>query len=132
MRRYYLCAMIGNGSEESPYRPKVANYNVSWSAVVSHNADGTLRFPWAFVIVNTIDHTALLADNQIKALPDVSLDLTVGDLSAAVKQAALNAMTNWSIDTSKVKNTTTIRQVLRYLGRHHVIDFDENRFDVAG
>lgn len=124
--------MVGNGTEESPYRPKVADYpKINWSAVVSHNPDGTLKFPWAFVIVKAIDHTALLADNQIKALPDISLDLTVGDLPAGVRNALNTALTNFGIDTSPVKLSTTIRQVLRYLGRKHVLDFDENRFDVA-
>lgn len=132
MRRYYLCPMIGSGTEESPYRPKIANFsNVNWTAIVSHNPDGTLKLPWAFVIVRAVDHTTILADSQIKALPDISLDLTVGDLSAAVRNAMNNALTNFGIDTSPVKMSTTIRQVLRYLGRKHVADFDENRFDVA-
>jgi hypothetical protein len=33
MMRYYLAPTIGTGTEQNPYRPKVANYDCSWAAV---------------------------------------------------------------------------------------------------
>lgn len=33
MIKYYLAATIGSGTENDPYRPKVADYSYNWTAI---------------------------------------------------------------------------------------------------
>lgn len=132
MKRYYVCRVVGDGTENNPYRPKVANYPVNWVGILGSNPDGTPKKAWALVLVNAVDHTALLADNQIKAIPDLSLDATWGTLSTPQRNAAKNAIEAEGIDLSWVNNQTTIRKILRYLGQEQESGFNENKFDVAG
>lgn len=63
MKRYYLSPIIGSGSEADPYRPKVADFGVSWAGVIpSDPVTGQPLRPWCLVQVEAPDHAALLAD----------------------------------------------------------------------
>lgn len=131
MRRYYVCPVVGDGSESSPYRPKVADYGVSYVALLGQNPDGSTRRQWAFVLVNALDHTSILADNQIFALPDLSLDATLGALSNPQRNAVIRYMNDIGIDTSGVNTNTTVRDVVRLFAAEQESPFDENAFDVG-
>jgi hypothetical protein len=75
MTKYYLVATIGNGTEQDPYRPKVAEYKCSWTAVyespeqansiVAVNADETV-----FTEIEKDAEILLLADNLDELLTD--------------------------------------------------------------
>lgn len=70
-RRFYLCPIIGAGTEDDPYRPKVAEYPVSWTAQIVSGADGRPAQAMVIAEVETDDHSALLADADLT-------DVTVG------------------------------------------------------
>lgn len=131
-KRFYISKIIGTGEETDPYRPKVADYGVPWVGVISSNEDGTPKYSFAFVVVRTQDHTALLADQQIKGMPELSLDAQISSLPSNVRQQMLQFVTDEGIDTSGLNGSSTMRQVLRRIGQHLVASFNENRFDVKG
>ena len=130
-KRFYVCKVVGDGSEYNPYRPKVADYQVNWAGMIQSNPDGTPKYGFAFVIAATIDHTQLLADPQIKGIPELSLDATISTLPKATRDAMLAVFDQEGIDRTGLTLQSTMRQVLRRIGRHLAADFDENRFDVA-
>lgn len=128
-KRFYITKIIGNGSEENPYRPKVADYNVSWSGVIPSNPDGTPKFGFTFVIVNTQNHQALLDDPQIKGMPELSMDAQISTLSKAVRDKMLAYFDEEGIDRTGLTMQSTMRDVLRRVGKHLSAEFDENNFD---
>jgi hypothetical protein len=123
-KRFYISKVIGDGTEENPFRPKVADYPVTWMGMFSHPAVRA----WALVKVDAVDHADLIADTQIRPIPEGSLDKTVGSLPAAVKKKLNDYLTENGIDTSWVKNTMTIREVVRNLGQMHDSRFEETKF----
>lgn len=70
-KRRYLCDLIGDGTEDDPYRPKIADCNVSWVANVETDPEtGRPVYLRCEVEVDADEdmHAALLADPQIEAL----------------------------------------------------------------
>lgn len=128
-KRFYITKIIGNGSEENPYRPKVADYNVSWSGVIPSNPDGTPKFGFTFVIVSTQNHQPLLADPQIKGMPELSLDAQISTLSKDVRDKMLAYFDEEGISRTGLTMQSTMRDVLRRVGKHLSAEFDENNFD---
>ena len=63
--RYYLSPIIGDGTEENPYRPKVAEYGLPWTASIASKEDGHPAQMVTVVEVITADHSVLLADNEL-------------------------------------------------------------------
>ena len=62
MKRFYLCPVIGDGSEENPFRPAVAEYDVQWSCAIASGEDGRPLQAMCVVEVGADDHAALQAD----------------------------------------------------------------------
>ena len=131
MKRYYITKIIGDGTENNPYRPKIADAGVSWVGAIPTGADGKPLFAWAFVLAATANHVTLLADTDNDGLPDLSPDATLGSLSTLVRTALLNRLADRGIDVSDIKTTTTYRALLNRVGQRLSGAFDINRFDVA-
>jgi len=130
-KRFYICKVVGDGSDENPYRPKVADYpNVNWTAIINSNPDGSPKYSFAFVVANTADHQVLLDDPLIKGMPELSLDAQIGTLSKAVRDKMLAYFDQEGIDRTGLTLQSTMRDVLRRIGRHLAPSFNENRFDV--
>lgn len=132
MRRYYISPIVGDGSDLNPFRPKVANYGVAWVACIASGLNGGPKHNWALVLVNAIDHTPLIDDPDIRAIPQAALDNTLATLSTQQRQFLRSIIDGLGLDTSQITAQTTLRQVLRYLGRTLDANFSESRFDVAG
>jgi len=130
-KRFYICKIVGDGSETNSYRPKVADYPVKWAGMIPSNPDGTPKYGFAFVIAATLDHTQLLADPQIKGIPELSLDAQLSSLTKATRDRLLAYFDAEGIDRTGLTLQSTMRQVLRRIGRHLEPDFSENRFDVS-
>lgn len=129
-KRFYITKIIGTGDETDPYRPKVADYGVNWVGSIPSNPDGTPKFGFAFVIAATQDHTALLADPQIKGVPELSMDAQLSTLRKAVRDKLIAYFDEEGIDKTGLNQNSTMRQVIRRIGQHLEATFDENRFDV--
>lgn len=65
VKRFYLCPIIGIGTEEDPFRPKVANYAVQWSCPIASGEDGRPLQMMTIAEVVADDHTALLGDPEL-------------------------------------------------------------------
>lgn len=132
MKRYYISPIIGDGSEFDPFRPKIADYGVSWVGVIPNDpATGLPLFSWCLVRVEAINHGVILADNTIDALPDFPLDGKVSAINTATKNRMMTALANRGIDTSFVGNSDGYRDVIRGVGRVLEPSFDENNLDIA-
>jgi hypothetical protein len=64
-KRYYLGPIIGDGTEENPFRPKVALYSVQWSCPIASLENGHPAQMRAISEVEADDHSALLADPEL-------------------------------------------------------------------
>lgn len=124
-KRYYLCDVIGDGTEFNPFRPAIADEGVNWVGEVS--SDNTK----ALVLVNVSNHSALLSDPQFDSMPDFPLDAKVNSLQSQAKNAMLNAMSKRGFATGLISSADGYRDVIRGIGRELNPNFDENNFDVS-
>lgn len=132
MKRYYISPIVGTGAEDDPYRPKVADYGVSWVGVIPSNPDtGRPVYPWCLALVEAINHASLLADRDIKPLPDFPLDGKVSAINKATRNRMSADLQGQGIDTSFIGSADGYRDVIRGIGRSLAASFDENGFDVA-
>lgn len=132
MKRYYLAPIVGNGSRENPYRAKVQDYGVTHVAVVPTDPlTGIPLFSWALVLVSAPNHSTLLTDLDLTALPDFPLDAVLSALQAGVRNAMLTALANRGVDIGPINTNWGYRQVIRHVGQHLDGNFSENNFDVS-
>jgi hypothetical protein len=131
MKRYYLCPIVGDGSEFNTYRAKVADYNVNHLAVIPVDmTTGKPLFTWCLVLVDTINHTPILNDLAINAMPDFNLDGKVADIPSVTANALKT-----TLQTKYAVNITGIniyRMVIRKVGQTLDHNYNENNFDVSG
>ena len=132
MRRYYISPIIGTGTEEDPFRPKLADKGKPWVAIIPSKPDGTPLLPWALCLVNALDHTPVTGDATIDALPDITLDSQLSVLATNVRNLVINKLTQRGIDMTGINATSTFRQVLERIGRFGEAAFSTDRFDVSG
>jgi hypothetical protein len=131
MKRYYISPIIGDGTEENPFRPKVADHGVAWVGSIPSDPDtGHPLFAWTLVLVNAINHGPLLADQTIDAMPDFPLDGKVNAINTATKNAMLSKMQARGINTEFIGNADGYRDVIRGVGQKLEPTFSENNFDV--
>lgn len=65
----YLCQIIGNGIEDDPYRPAIADYSVSWSARIDSDDLGRPLETTCVVEVTAGDVSLFAGDERIEVLP---------------------------------------------------------------
>lgn len=132
MRRYYISPIIGTGTEEDPYRPKLADGGKPWVAIIPSKSDGTPSFPWALCLVNALDHTGILGDSNNDGLPDITLDSQLSVLPANQRNQLINRLNQRGIDMTGINATSTFRQLLERVGKQLDVAFRVDRFDVSG
>lgn len=131
MKRYYVCDVIGDGSDDSPYRAAVSDHRVSHVAVIPVGPDGRPARPWCLALAAAASHGPLLADRRLDALPDFPLDGKVSSMHGPTRTAMALALQRRGIDTAFLQGTDGYREVVRTLGRLLDPAFDENAFDVS-
>lgn len=129
-KRYYLAPIVGDGSEENPYRAKVPR-GVNHVAEIKIGPDGKPASAYALVLVAAINHVPLLSDADLDALPDFPKDAKVNAMHAATKTAMRAAMTRRGIPTDSADNADGYRDVIRAIGRALNSNFHEDNFDVS-
>lgn len=118
MKRYYLCSVVQDNSGELPVRRPKAQFYGGNTAVVVNDLAG-----WALVQVAAPDHTSLLNDADIDALPDVPLDTPISSLSTAEWEGLLAVGAKYGID---IAGAVTFREVVRRTGQMLDAAFDEH------
>lgn len=131
MKRYYVSSIIGDGSIENPYRPRVADHGVAWAGNIPTGPDGKPTSTWALVVVDAKNHAALIADKDIDDLPDFPLDGKVSAIQNATKTTMKTKLAKRGIPTAFIDGTDGYREVIRGVGRLLQADFNENDFDVS-
>lgn len=100
MKAYYICPIIGTGTDLDPYRSKVSNYNVNMAVIASGYKN------WCVTLVNANDHSAILADSQIFFVSDDITLTTFGSLSQQYKKRITDALSYVGITyTPKAEDT---------------------------
>jgi len=81
------------------------------------DASTTYRDVWRWLSKRHIFSQSLIGtgDTNVVNFIKNNLDTTVGSLSAAVRNAGQNWMTNHGLDTSWITGTTTVRQVVKFI-----------------
>ena len=122
--RYYICPIVGTGTETDTYRAKVVDYpHIETSSAI----DAGVR-SWCLVRVKADDFTAINADPQcvdvLERLSDVSgantrqeiaawlKSRTVGDVPAAARNRIQNRLTTLGVSTTGITLQTTLWDVL--------------------
>lgn len=127
-KRWYIAPIIGDGTEGNFYRLKLPA-GVNYSAVIPSNADGTPKFTFGLAIVAAADHTALLNDPELDAIPNSNVDKT---MSVAERGAVILRLAARGISTTRVATEASPREIVRLVGRHLEGEgWDERRLDCA-
>lgn len=130
-KRYYLCTIIGDGSEEEPFRPAVASLDVSWVSLDKPNPEGgPPLLPWALVLVATANHAACQAISGVDALPDFPLDARMSAMSAAARTDMLDALAARGISTAALSLSDGYRELINSIGNLLQPGFSVENFDV--
>jgi hypothetical protein len=121
--RYYLCPIVGTGTEANPYRAKVADASKvgSVSAAIKSNPDGKPTYRWTVARVEAVDFTAVEAMEGVTRLGSKSTmesPLTIGqkqELEDKLQEVGENL---------DAKDTTPRFLITRLIKRHypHVVD----------
>lgn len=130
-KRYYLCDILGDGTEENPFRPAVADHGVNWSGEVSTGDDGRPNKNFALAVVATNNHGKLLSDSRIDPLPEFPLDGKISAMHTAAKNGLTTAMQKRGIPTDLLSTSDGYREAIRGIGRYLNPNFHENNFDVS-
>ena len=125
MKRWVVCKLeTGDGTIE----PAVARFTQNfrcWSPK-DYAVD-----KWTLCQIGVADLTAINADSKCIVLPDLTLDATWGSLPANIRNTAINKLNTYGVDTSEIRTSSTIRQVLMLIGRQNQPTMAPERGDVA-
>lgn len=131
-KRYYLCDIIGTGSDMDPYRPAVADHGVAWVGVIESNPEtGAPSHADTIVLVETDNHAKLRADSRIDALPDFVLDGKMNAINSAARTAMSAALSRRKFSISSINNADGYREALQQIGRQRSPQFNIDAFDVG-
>lgn len=128
--RYYLCDVIGAGTEDSPYRADLADAPGinGISAVIASGPDGRPLYPYALCVVEADDHQQLRTRPGVDALPEVSLDTRANAISQAARSRMDAALSRRGIPSGGVDTAEGYRDLIRVLGQRLEPAFDPDRF----
>lgn len=131
-KRYYLSTLIGDGSYENQFRSVPYDYGLNHTTEFPPQDMTTGRYSrnQCLVIVDAVNHTSLLADLRMNAMPDFPLD---GKLSA-MRSATLSALNNAAAARGYAVtwgSADAYRDVVRSLGKQLNPNFSEDNFDVS-
>lgn len=138
MLRYYISKYVdfdptGTGERVRKF-PAAAIYGGRWASVAV--GDATAPGAWAFVALESADHTGPANDPNTIALPDLAFDASFNTIPQATRTAFLDQLrdfgpANLAALRSEFRAGDGWRTVLRRIGALLLAGFDENGFAVA-
>lgn len=131
MKRWYLSRIIGAGTEADPWRPALMDLLPNVSVVAMPEAPGRISTTWTLCLGGGADHSAAVADARVVALPQFSLDASLGTLTNAERNRVRNALSAWGITITVNWQTDSFRALLRQVAEQLRSGWDETAFDVA-
>ena len=127
MKIYYLSRLVPVGLGVGPQVTIYQSLGVSMAHTIPSAA---VLNDWALSIVSALDHTPILADARIIALPVFPFDVKVSSMNRATRDQMVAGLASFGIDTSFVASADGFREVIRTLGLSRDPAFHENNFDV--
>lgn len=142
MKRYYICDILGDGSDTDPtpttgpFRPAVADLGVNWVGAIpthpeGHPDHGKPVHTWTLVMVAGKDHAKLRDVPGVDPLPDFPMDGRVSAINQATRTEMEQAITRRGIASSVVTGKDGYRDIVRAIGQTLEPTFDENNFDIS-
>ncbi|WP_314435539.1 hypothetical protein [Massilia timonae] len=127
MKRYYICevSFVDIGGGDMGYVPAVRDHGVALSCVMAPENP-----TWSLVIVKADDHSMLLADPRILALPALPLDAMVATIPGEQISAVVDRLAQFDAVVPELPSLLLYRDVIREIGRRLENDFDEHTLDV--
>jgi len=114
--RYFICPIIGDGkTTETAWRAKILQSTQSHSAIIPSKPDGSPKFLWTLVKIDTVDFTTILTDTTIFAFPDKLLTST---LTATERNKIKTKLNSLGIQTSDISTTTTLKEIIIKVGKY--------------
>ena len=114
--RVYLSPLVGDGTFDNKFRPKIADTGVPWVCVLASNPDGRPKFNWSLVLVNTEDFTALDSDTTLDAFPSADLTTPITSLNTATRNRIQNGLTPRGINLT-ITNYATVGDLIDAVGK---------------
>ena len=141
MKRFYLSKIRLVESDLGPiYRhrlqdPEFNDLDLQGGSIASDLTTGEPLHPCTLCLVGGIDHRPLMADEELVALPDVTLDSKVSGIQTARKnraKAEIVARFGYlDADVADVwGNADGLRDVVNHYGRLNHAEFDCDNFDL--
>lgn len=116
--RYYICIIVGTGTEANPYRAKVADGEnvIRASAVIKSNPDGTPARKWTIARVDATDFTDIEAMTKVFRLGSrAALNLILTDAQKQWLKTRLQQMgEDVELSDIRVKHL-----ILRLIKKHY-------------
>lgn len=129
-QRIYLSPLVGDGTANNPYRPKIADMGVPWVGVLASNANGSPKFNWAIVLVSADDLTSLDGDATLDAFPNVNANTPIASLAIATRNQLQNGITGRGIGVT-IANHATVKDVIEAVGRVQNPQFSLKSFSIS-
>ena len=131
-KKYYVSDIIGDGSEENPFRPAVADHGVAWVGSIQSDPDtGRPIYADCLVLVSAQNHAQLRSDKRITAMPDFALDGKVSAINTTTKNGMLTALQKRGFNTATIGNKDGYREALHDVGKQRDPAFNIDNFDIA-
>lgn len=122
MKRWFIARMVEVDGE---IMPKVATY-----PNVNHRTWSKDGFAFGLGQLATNNLTQFSGDADIRLIPDAALDNALSTIPTATRQAMSAALTDAGFNVSAVKNTWSVRQLLKHLKAQLQTDDDVETGDV--
>ena len=122
MKRWFIARMVEVDGE---IMPKVATY-----PNVNHRTWSKDGFAFGLGQLATNNLTQFSGDADIRLIPDAALDNALSTIPTATRQAMSAALTDAGFNVSAVKNTRSVRQLLKHLKAQLQTDDDVETGDV--
>lgn len=138
-RRYAITAVESAVIEgATTYRAKLPT-GTSHVAVIPSKVDGTPKYNWCFVLVDTSDLPAVAAVPNIYLLPDFGLDVAMSSMGADVIAVLNTNVAAYDLDgqglhivlAGNYALSDSYRKVIELVGKGFEPAFDSNRFDFS-
>ena len=116
---YAIARIIGTGTPDDPYRADAEPYG---PCVIPSNPDGSPKYGWCLMKLHDFDNTT---GTDLFKLPKVSLSTTVGDISPSKRAAIKTKLDGMGVDTSWITLDTTLREIVKKIGKHLDVNFKD-------
>lgn len=130
-KRYCIAKIIGDGTENNPYRSAIQKYNdleYEFGGIAQDPVTGQPTHTFVLAIVKTVNLGRLMADKDIELLPDFPLDGKMSAMQTVTKNRMSDALAKYGVSISGADG---YRDAIRTIGKLITPTFDENNFDLS-